>query len=229
MRRYVLPFAVAVAAALAACSGGGSVLSTGGSTASNIIITSANQNANSVGAPLSVRVAQASGINQPLVLHAQGVNGQQNGAVYPPFTWSAGYQTSGTISGGATGTPVSCGPLTVVPSAQPAAPATPTPAVATGYTLPASAVTGSAQDSSYATFQPPPRKALVPVLSQPLTPVAFGTMIASCGGERLVKIILPSKCAQRSSTTTTDARPRVSGLPGNVSVRTSFSEMPLYA
>lgn len=155
MRRYVLPFAVAVAAALAACSGGGSVLSTGGSSASNLIITSGNENANSVGQPLTVRVSQASGLNQPLLLHVQGVNGQQNGAVYPTYTWGVAGAVTGTYSGGVTNAPVTCSSLQIIPTVPPA-PASPAPVATTfPYSLPSSSIQVSAQDSSYATFQPP--------------------------------------------------------------------------
>lgn len=167
MRRFVvLPFAVAVAAALTACSGGGSVLSTGGSTPSNIIITDANQSGNNNQNGLSVRYASASS-TQPLRLHAQGVNGASNGTTNSVYTWGAvGPVNSAVWRNGSVASPVNCNAagtlaggassgttLSIVPNPQTATPTN--PAVFTGYALPASAIQVDPQDTAYATFTPP--------------------------------------------------------------------------
>jgi hypothetical protein len=79
MRRIVLSLAVALSAALAACSGGGQVLSTGGSGSDRILITTGGQS----NIP---RVLAGSGI----ALSALALRGSQNGVVENnKFTWHA--------------------------------------------------------------------------------------------------------------------------------------------
>ncbi|MEA2663654.1 MAG: hypothetical protein QOI11_598 [Candidatus Eremiobacteraeota bacterium] len=79
MRRIVLSLAVAASAALAACSGGGQVLSTGGSGADRIFISTGGQS----NIP---RVLAGSGI----ALSALALRGSQNGVVGKnTFTWRA--------------------------------------------------------------------------------------------------------------------------------------------
>ena len=154
MRRYVLPFAVAVAAALAACSGGGSVLSTGGS-ATNVTVSDANQSGSQLPSALYVRQGGAAGVT-PLRLHAQAATGgSNNGVTNGIFTWTVSSTVTGNASGGPMNNNVSCSLLTVAPSPQPAAPATPVPAGVVLYTVPASALTVDPEDTSYATFAPP--------------------------------------------------------------------------
>ena len=148
MRRFVLPFAVAVAAALAACSGGGSVLSTGGSAA-HVIITDANQSGNTQPGTFFVRQSAAT----PLRLHAQAVTGSTNGVVGGLFTWVVSAAVSGVnASGGPTASNISCSQLTVVPAPQPSPTKAP---IAFGYVVPASSLVVDPQDTSFATFVPP--------------------------------------------------------------------------
>lgn len=79
MRRFVLSLAVAASATLAACSGGGQVLSTGGSGADRIFISTGGQS----NVP---RVLAGSGI----ALSAIALRGSQNGTVQNnQFTWRA--------------------------------------------------------------------------------------------------------------------------------------------
>ncbi len=79
MRRIVLSLAVALSAALAACSGGGQVLSTGGSGSDRILITTGGQS----NVP---RVLAGSSI----ALSALALRGSQNGVVEKnTFTWNA--------------------------------------------------------------------------------------------------------------------------------------------
>jgi hypothetical protein len=79
MRRIVLSLAVALSAALAACSGGGQVLSTGGSGSDRILITTGGQS----NIP---RVLAGSGI----ALSALALRGSQNGVVDKnTFIWHA--------------------------------------------------------------------------------------------------------------------------------------------
>jgi hypothetical protein len=79
MRRFALSLAVVASAALAACSGGGQVLSTGGSGSDRILVT--------IGGQSNVaRVLAGSSI----ALSAQAVRGSQNGTVgNNAFVWHA--------------------------------------------------------------------------------------------------------------------------------------------
>lgn len=142
MRRIVLPIAIAVAAALAACSGGGSVLGTA-STSDKVVIQNAD-----LTAPGLYSVRQGSSLK----LHAQGANGSQNGAVTQPYTWDVSYTTTGTVNANTGGQQASCSALTTVPVPNPAPTAAP---VAFGYIVPQSSIVVGPEDSSYATFTPP--------------------------------------------------------------------------
>lgn len=142
MRRIVLPIAVAVAAALAACSGGGSVLGTA-SDPQNIVIQPVN---------LTVPGLYAVRQGSALQLRAQGVTGSQNGTVTKTYTWDVSYATSGTYRLNTGGQTASCAPLTTVPVPNPAPTAAP---AAFAYTLPQSSIAVGPEDSSVATFTPP--------------------------------------------------------------------------
>ncbi len=146
MRRIVLPFAVAVAAVLAACSGGGSVLSSGGTSADNIVVTLANQSGTVDPGVYAVR--QGFGIQ----LHAQGAKNSTNGVVNPGYTWTVQYTTTGTYIINQIGQTAPCAPITTVPTPQPSPTVAPSPFT---YTLPASSIAVAPEDSSYATFTPP--------------------------------------------------------------------------
>jgi hypothetical protein len=79
MRRFALSLAVVASAALAACSGGGQVLSTGGSGSDRILVTTGGQSN-------VARVLAGSSI----ALSAQAVRGSQNGTVgNNAFVWHA--------------------------------------------------------------------------------------------------------------------------------------------
>ena len=176
MRRYALPLAVALTAAVAACSGGGSVLSTGGS-ATNILITDANQSGNQLPSSLTVREASTAGAGAganvaPLVLHAQAVTGNgTNGVTNGIYKWAvSGPVNSAKWSGGPTNNFVACNSpgtvtatggantigteLSVVPSPQTTPTAT-QPVAYNGYSLPAGSIQVNPQDTSLATFTPP--------------------------------------------------------------------------
>jgi hypothetical protein len=119
MRRFVLSLAVMGAAALVACSGGGSVLSfdNGGGSPDRVIVTV-------VGPTNIARVLPGAG----LALSAVGTRGSQNGTtVNNSFRWSAALVTSGTYTFNADGQTRPCQQLVFQPFPFPAG-STPTPA-----------------------------------------------------------------------------------------------------
>ena len=106
MRRFVLSLAAVLsAAALSACSGGGSVLGFGGDNPSpdHVIITTS--------APSNIaRVLPGAGI----ALSATQVHGSQNGLLSGNnYRWSAQLVTSGTYTVNALGVTKPCQPLTI--------------------------------------------------------------------------------------------------------------------
>jgi hypothetical protein len=117
MRRFVLSLAVMGAAALVACSGGGSVLSfnNGGGASDRVIVT--------VAGPTNIaRVLPGAGI----AISAVGVRGSQNGTtVNNRFRWSATLVTSGTYVFNADGQTRPCQQLSFQPFPFPAAAPTP--------------------------------------------------------------------------------------------------------
>jgi hypothetical protein len=120
MRRFVLSLAVMGAAALVACSGGGSVLSfnNGGGASDRVIVT--------VAGPTNIaRVLPGAGI----AISAVGVRGSQNGTtVNNRFRWSATLVTSGTYVFNADGQTRPCQQLSFQPFPFPATAPPPTPA-----------------------------------------------------------------------------------------------------
>ena len=115
MRRIVLSLAVACSAALTACSGGGQVLGTGGTSPDHVVISVAGQ--------LNVPRVNA---GSPLVLSAVGVKGSQNGAVYTStFTWHAAIingQSYPTTNFGQSGTLKPCAVVSLPGGTTPYAP-----------------------------------------------------------------------------------------------------------
>ncbi len=108
MRRIVLSLAVAVSAALAACTGGGQVLSTGGGTASDHIIITTGGQSN------VLRVLAGSGI----ALSAVAVRGSQNGVVGDnKFIWHAALINGATYTSNTLGGQKPCASVTSSTSA----------------------------------------------------------------------------------------------------------------
>jgi hypothetical protein len=120
MRRFVLSLAVLGAAALVACSGGGSVLSfnNGGGNSDRVIVT--------VAGPTNIaRVLPGAGV----AISAVGVRGSQNGTtVNNRFRWSAALVTGGTYVFNSAGQTRPCQQLSFQPFPFPAAAPPPTPA-----------------------------------------------------------------------------------------------------
>jgi hypothetical protein len=115
MRRIVLSLAVALSGALTACSGGGQVLGTGGNDPDHVII--------SVGGQVNIARVNA---GSPLILSAQDVKGNQNGAIYNnTFTWRAAIVNGPsypTTTFGQSGTLKPCALVTLAGSTTPYAP-----------------------------------------------------------------------------------------------------------
>lgn len=107
MRGIVKTSAVALSVlALGACSGGGSVLSSGGNTIDRTIVTVQ-------GGSNIARVLPGASI----AISAVGVRGSQNGVVSNNrFTWSAAVTTGGQYVANTDGTTKPCGGLTFTPT-----------------------------------------------------------------------------------------------------------------
>jgi hypothetical protein len=102
MRRILLSLALAASAALAACSGGGSVLSSGDSGPDHIIITTGGQS----NVP---RVLAGSGI----ALSALAVRGSQNGVLgNNHFIWHAAIVNGASYTSNTDGGQKACGAVT---------------------------------------------------------------------------------------------------------------------
>ncbi|HTJ28131.1 MAG TPA: hypothetical protein VMA36_18380 [Candidatus Limnocylindria bacterium] len=116
MRSIVLSLAVALSATLTACSGGGQVLGTGGNDPDHVLISVAGQ----------LNVARVNA-GSSLILSAQDVKGEQNGAIYNnTFTWHAALATATssypTTAFGTSGTEKPCATATLAGSTAPYTP-----------------------------------------------------------------------------------------------------------
>lgn len=109
MRRIVLSFVLATAASLAACSGGGSVLNTGSSTAGYVRITPqfAGQGGGSGTTTTVFSVTQGKSITVKADAFGNG-----GGLVNTTFRWTAALVNSGAYNNAATGSQSAC-PTTV--------------------------------------------------------------------------------------------------------------------
>ena len=161
MRRIVLSIVLASAASLAACSGGGTVLNTGG-TAPNYVAISpyfAGQGAGVSNTTNTFAVAQGKSIT--VKANSFTSNG---GLVNSTFHWTAALVNSGSYNSNSVQTPVAC-PTTVniYPNPFPAAPAVPAAtAVKLGGADLSNNIAVQPEDSSVATFNAPAYIAIAP-------------------------------------------------------------------
>jgi hypothetical protein len=159
MRRIVLSLAVALSAALTACSQGGQVLGTGGNDAERVILSVAGQ----------INVARVNA-GDKIIISAQDVRGEANGAIYNnSFTWRAqlatGTSSYPTTAFGPSGTQKACATATLAGS-------TYTPDFTPFLTV-------AAANPANVTFTPPAQVPGSPTFTPPLTSNAYCVIVTA--------------------------------------------------